>query len=125
MDPGASWNYGRMALHAVAVFSLGSDIDALVAPGCDIECVDRENATALYYALNYGNPSAYFALIQNGAKMERDNTDDRLLMNAILCKAGQPLSKWYFVESDYDTIVRHLLCRYVPLGSYLYIYTSS
>ncbi|GAB7326879.1 hypothetical protein MBLNU13_g10804t2 [Cladosporium sp. NU13] len=70
------------------MFSLGSDIDALVALGCDVDHVDKQENTALVYAVKYGNPSAYFALLRNGARMvRRQNTPTMLLINAILCKA--------------------------------------
>jgi hypothetical protein len=121
MDPTATWDYGGTALHAAAMFSLGSDIDALVALGCDVDHVDKQESTALLYAVKYGNPSAYFALLRNGAKMDRrQNTPTMLLVNAIMCKAE--LTWGDFVTPDYDTIVRHLLRECIPLGCTYYIY---
>ena len=125
MDPTAAWDYGGTALHAAAMFSLGSDIDALVALGCDLDHVDRQGNTALVYAVKYGNPSAYFALLRNGAKMgKRQNTPTMLLVNAMLCKAEVSSGKiiFGFTPPDYDTIVRHLLCERIPLGATYYIY---
>ena len=125
MDPTATWDYGGTALHAAAMFSLGSDIDALVALGCDVDHVDRQENTALVYAVKYGNPSAYFALLRNGAKMERrQNTPTMLLVNAMLCKAEVSSGKLTFglTPPDYDTIVRHLLRECIPLGATYYVY---
>lgn len=126
MDPGATWDYGGTALHAAAIFSSGEDIDALIKLGCDLEHVDKQESTALRYAVKYGNPSAYFALLRNGASMGGDsnNSAGDLLMNAVMCKdfaRGRPSD---VVDYDHDTIVKDLLRHHIPPRSLLYIHDN-
>lgn len=126
MDPSATWDYGGTALHAAAMFSLDVDIDALVRLGCDLDHVDKQGSTALRYAVKYGNSSAYFGLLRNGAKIGGDGKGkDRasaLLMNAIACKATVRVPSDGFMEFDHETIVKHLLRRHLPADSLLYIH---
>lgn len=126
MDPGATWDYGGTALHAAAMFSSGEDINALVKLGCDLEHVDKQESTALRYAVKYGNSSAYFALLRNGASMGGDsnNSAGDLLMNAIMCKDFALGRTSDLVEYDHDTIVKDLLRNHLPRRSLLYVHAN-
>lgn len=70
-----TWGAGLSltVLQAAATGVKGPDIDALVSYGHGIEDRDNGGRTALFYAANFGNSSAFLALLAQGADMDYES----------------------------------------------------
>lgn len=81
-DVTARDRYGVTALHVLAARStrtpaaatqVSECADSLIARGANVDAVDVNGATPLFYAAQCGNAAAAKVLVQNGAKVSRAN----------------------------------------------------
>lgn len=109
--------WGATVLQVAAEHVSGQDINTLIALGSDPDSVDSLGSPALYHAVQYGNASAYFALLEQGARWDNPSCrSENLLFLALTGKAREEW-EYSFITPDFEGIVRHLLRhREVHLG---------
>jgi len=111
LDPQATWDDSTI-LHIAAACADGHDIDALISCGHDVEAKDDDNLTPIACAVQYGNASAYFALLAHGADLNYSwSSVEEMLHRAMTCQAQMPNLTFlpFPEEADYESIVRHIL----------------
>jgi hypothetical protein len=111
LDP-RSECYDDAILHIAAMFVDGNDIDTLVSRGHDVNAKDENGATPIAYAVEYGNASAYLALLTHGADWGFSYLSiENMLLKAVTFQSQMPESTFLaFPErADYGSIIRHIL----------------
>jgi ankyrin repeat protein len=111
LDSKCTWQLGTV-LHVAAMFLDGHDIDTLISHSYDIEAKGDDDWTPIAYALEYGNASAYFALLAHGADLSYSvSSVESMLHRAVISHAQKPnVSFLPFPEkADYESIIKHIL----------------
>lgn len=96
-------------LQAAATTVKGSDIEALISYGHNIEGKDPGGRTALFYAASFGNPSAFFALLAQGADIDYESYSVELMLQAAVIGEASRVAGSYTPTEEYETIAGHLL----------------
>jgi hypothetical protein len=86
----------------------GPDIDALISYGHNIEGTDSGGRTALFYAAESGNSSAFLALLAQGADMNYKSFSVETMLRAAI-DGGATLADTDTQRWGYGAIVGHLL----------------
>lgn len=111
LDHTYTWSLGfsLTVLQAAAMTVEGPDIDALISYGHNIEVTDNAGRTALFYAASFGNPSAFFALLSQGADMYYEPFSVETMLHQAITGKAKRLERTLSPIQGYDTIARHLL----------------
>ena len=96
-------------LQAAATTVKGPDIEALISYGHNIEGKDPGGRTALFYAASFGNPSAFFALLAQGADMDYESYSVEFMLQAAVIGEASRVAGSYTPTEEYETIAGHLL----------------
>ena len=99
-------------LQAAATTVKGPDIEALISYGHNIEGKDKGGRTALSYAAGFGNSSAFFALLAQGADMDYDSYSVEIMLEAAVTGEARRRAKSRIGE--YEAIARYLLQNGIP-----------
>lgn len=111
LDHTYTWGAGvRLpVLLAAATTVEGPDIDALISYGHNIEGADNGGRTVLFYAVSFGNPSAFFALLAHGADMYYESFSVELMLHETIKGEATRIDRTILAVQAYDAIARHLL----------------
>lgn len=111
-------------LQAAASAVEGPDIDALVSYGHGIEDRDNGSRTALFYAANFGNSSAFLALLAQGADMDYESFSVETMLQVTI----EGRARTAHADSrarGYGAIAGHLLKNGHPDLNLLFVSTDS
>lgn len=111
LDHTYTWgtSHSLTVLQAAATIVKGPDIEALISYGHNIEGKDPGGRTALFYAASFGNPSAFFALLAQGADMDYESYSVELMLQATVTGEASRAAGSNMPPEDYETIAGHLL----------------
>lgn len=110
LDHTYTWGTSRKltVLQTAATTVDGPDIDALISYGHNIEGADSEGHTALFYAVKFGNLSAFLALLAQGACMDYESFSVETMLQAAIDGGARP-AHTDTQARRYGAIAAHLL----------------
>ncbi|KAM0715707.1 hypothetical protein Q7P37_009207 [Cladosporium fusiforme] len=105
----SSFGSALTVLHGAAAFAGAADVLYLIQLGLDVNERDIEGTTPLQYAVESGNPPAYFALLSYEPGLVANvHESGRSLLHRVV--AGKHAATGA-IHGDYDPIIRDLLSR--------------
>ena len=96
-------------LQVAATTVKGPDIEALISYGHNIEGKDKVGRTALCYAATFGNTSAFFALLAQGADMDYESHSVETMLQAAITGEALEIASPYTPSEDFEAIAGYLL----------------
>lgn len=111
LDHTYTWGAGsRLPVLLTAATTVeGPDIDALISYGHGLEDTDNGGRTALFDAASFGNSSAFFALLAQGADMDYESFSVELMLHESIKGEANRKDRVLSPVRGYDEIAKHLL----------------
>lgn len=94
-------HYGRTALHKAAILGYGDIVTSLLEAGADIDALDNDKKTPLFYAIKYDHKNIIKMLRQKGAKAKNfsENNEAVFWLNKKLSEKEAVI--WYLGGSSW------------------------